>query len=147
MRSFIQARGRVRIILFRNGKIIEKRESENLVVNSGLAHIADQLSASPDETAMSHMAIGTGTTAPTADDTALESEVARVALESRTDSGANIVYKAEFGAGTGTGAITEAGIFNASTGGTMLARDTFGAINKGSNDVLRIEWTITFQAA
>jgi len=147
MQNFIRARGQVRIILLRNGKIVTEQNSENLVVDAGLAHIADQLSASPDQAEMSHMAIGTGTTAPAASDTALENEVARVALESRTDSESSIVYKAEFGAGTGTGAITEAGIFNASSGGTMLARDTFDVVNKGSNDVLRIEWTITFQAA
>jgi len=147
MRNFIMISGKARILLLRDGRIIDSREIDNLVVNTGLSHIADQLSASPNQSAMSHMAIGTGTTSPAAGDTSLENEVARVALESRTDSGASITYVAEFTAGAGTGAITEAGIFNASSGGTMLARNTFAAVNKGSNDTLRIEWTITFQAS
>ena len=139
--------GKVKVLLIRNSKVIQCRESRNLVVNSGLAHIADQLSSSPNQNPMSHMAIGTGTNTPSPNDTSLQNEVARVSLSSRTDSGANITYVAEFGPGAGTGAITEAGIFNASTGGTMLARVVFSAVNKGSNDTLRIEWTITFQAA
>jgi len=147
MKSLIKISGRLKVILLRKGKIVEVHESRNLVVNSGLSHIADQLSASPNQSAMSHMAIGTGTTSPSGSDTSLQNEVARVALSSRSDSGTTITYSATFGVGTGTGAITEAGIFNAGSGGTMLARSTFGAVNKGSNDVLQIDWEITFQSS
>jgi hypothetical protein len=48
-----------------------------------------------------------------------------------------------FPAGTATGAITEAGIFNAATGGTMLCRTTFPVINKGSADSLAVTWVVT----
>jgi len=143
----VKVSGSIKLTLLKNGKKIEERKVKNLVVNSGLNHIADQLSDSPDESAMSYMAIGTGTTAPTSSDTALESEVARVALTSKTDSGSELTYVGEFGEGVGTGAITEAGIFNASSGGTMLARQVFSAINKGASDTLRIEWTISFSAS
>ena len=40
-------------------------------------------------------------------------------------------------------AIAEAGIFNAGAAGTMLARATFTAINKGASDTLAITWTVT----
>ena len=43
----------------------------------------------------------------------------------------------------GTGAITEAGIFNASTGGDMFARTKFAVVNKGAADSMTITWTIT----
>ena len=48
-----------------------------------------------------------------------------------------------FGAGVGTGALTEAGIFNASSGGTMLCRTEFDVVNKGSADTMTITWTVT----
>jgi hypothetical protein len=53
------------------------------------------------------------------------------------------VYVASFPAGTGTGAIVEAGLFNASSGGDMLCRTTFAVVNKGANDSITITWTVT----
>ena len=54
-----------------------------------------------------------------------------------------MAYVASFGAGTGTGAITEAGLLNASSSGTLLCRTVFSVINKGANDTLGITWTVT----
>ena len=51
-------------------------------------------------------------------------------------------YVATFAAGNATGAIREAGIFNALTSGTMLCRTYFDVINKGANDSLKITWKI-----
>ena len=92
---------------------------------------------------MSHMAIGTGATAAAASQTALGSESARTGLTSTTVSGADIVYVDTFAAGTGTGAITEAGIFNASSSGDMLCRTVFSVVNKGASDAMTITWTVT----
>jgi hypothetical protein len=90
------------------------------------------------------MAIGTGTTAPVVGDTALQAEVGtRVALSSKTRSNNVVTMIGSFGAGNGTGAIAEAGILNASSGGTMYSRVTFAAINKGTNDTLELTWTYT----
>jgi hypothetical protein len=50
---------------------------------------------------------------------------------------------ATFPAGTGTGAITEAGILNAASAGILLCRTTFSVINKGAADTLGITWTVT----
>ena len=92
---------------------------------------------------MSHMAIGTGSTAAAASDAALGSEAGRVSLTSTTVSSNEVEYVATFGAGTGTGAITEAGIFNASSSGTLLCRTVFSVVNKGSSDSMTITWTVT----
>ena len=54
-----------------------------------------------------------------------------------------VIYSAGFGLGVGTGAITEAGIFNAASSGTMLCRTVFSVINKGILDSMVITWTIT----
>ena len=94
-------------------------------------------------TVMSHMAVGTGTTAAASGDTALETESARVALDSSTVTGASISYVATYPAGTGTGALTEAGILNASSAGTLLCRTLFSVINKGAADTMTVTWTIT----
>lgn len=131
----------------KDGKLKQREEAHNLVVTTGLAHIADQLSASPGQGAMSHMAIGTGAGAAAAGDTTLATELDRNALTSRTDAAAVVTYVGTWSAGDGTGAITEAGIFNASSNGTMLARVLFSVINKGASDTLVITWTLTFSAS
>lgn len=124
------------------GNIIAEREVPNLVVAVGKNYIASRMIGVTDDI-MSHMAIGTGTTSPASNNTTLESEAGRVTLNSnvRTDNG--IAYVATFSAGTGTGAITEAGIFNAGSGGILLCRTTFAVINKGAADTLGITWTVT----
>jgi hypothetical protein len=100
------------------------------------------------DAAMSHMAVGSGTTAAAAGDTALETQIgSRVSLTSTTVTSNAVAYVATFAAGTGTGAITEAGIFNADTSGTMLCRTVFSVVNKGADDTLQITWTITLNAA
>ena len=97
----------------------------------------------PDD--MSHMAIGTGTTAAAAGDTALGTQSAIVALTSTTVSTNTVQYVASFPAGTpaSAAAITEAGLFNAASSGTMLARVVFDEVNKGTADSLTITWTVT----
>lgn len=126
------------------GNLKETREVSNLVVTAGKQHIADALSSAPGQSAMSHMAVGTGSTAPAAGDTALGTEIDRNALTSRTDAGAVVTYVGDWAAGDATNAaIAEAGIFNAASAGTMLARATFTAINKGASDTLKITWTVT----
>jgi hypothetical protein len=54
-----------------------------------------------------------------------------------------VSYAATFPAGTGTGAVVEAGIFNASSAGTMLCRTTFDVVNKGADDAMSVTWTVT----
>ena len=137
------AKGVLNIVLRdESGAVKEDVTVENLVVDTGLAYIASRM-AGTSETVMSHMAVGDGTTNPAAGDTSLESQLARVALTSTTVTDNAVEYIATFGAGTGTGAVTEAGIFNASSGGTMLCRTEFAVINKGASDSMTITWTVT----
>lgn len=133
----IKATGHVTVRL--NGEIIN--EIPNLVVTAGKNFIASRMTGTT--TAMSHMAIGSSSTAAAAGDTGLGAELGRVALSSSSTTGAVTTYSATFPAGTGTGAVVEAGIFNASSAGTMLCRTTFAVVNKGANDTLTITWQIT----
>lgn len=144
----IKIRGDLNIVLKdENGNIKDQREETNLVVNSGLAFITSRMADAADSV-MSHMAVGSDSTAVAAGDTGLGSILgSREALDSTTDSGSSITYVASFEAGDGTGAITEAGIFNASSAGTMLCRTVFSTVNKGANDSMTITWTITLSAS
>ena len=75
--------------------------------------------------------------------TDLGTSINRTAHDSSTVSGTTIQYITTFPAGTGTGALTEAGIFNASSSGTMLCRVVFSVINKAAADSLLITWSVT----
>ena len=125
------------------GEVLNKFTVKNLVVTTGKNHIAGRIGAVSAPTAMSHMAIGTGTTAPNATDALLGTEGGRVALSATVVSTNTVTYTATFPAGTGTGAVTEAGVFNASSNGTMLCRTTFSAVNKASGDSIAITWVVT----
>jgi len=139
----IKMTGELRITVTNpEGNVTQETVVPNLVVTSGKDFIAERMKDATT-TAMSHMAIGTGTTAAAAGDTALGTEAGRVALTSTTVTANAVAYVATFGAGTGTGAITEAGLFNASSGGDMLCRTVFSVINKGAADTLGITWTVT----
>jgi len=144
--SNISVKGNLKVVVTdSNGVVKDKREINNLVVSTGLAFIASRMKDTTDD-AMSYMAIGTGTTAAAAGDTTLGTELDRNALTSTTVSDNVTTYVASWAAGDGTGAITEAGIFNADSSGTMLARTVFDVVNKGANDSLTVTWSITISA-
>lgn len=123
-----------------NNEIVQ--EVDNLVVTTGKNFVASRIKDAT-ASAMSHMGIGTGTAAAAAGNTTLGTEAARNALTSTTVTNADVAYVASFAAGTGTGAITEAGLFNASSSGTLLCRTVFSVVNKGADDSMTITWTVT----
>lgn len=134
--------GHLRIVVGHADGTETVTEYDNLVVTAGKNHIADQLSSAPGGAAMGWMATGTGAGAPALADTALTTELSRVALTSRTDATNVVTYVGDWAAGTGTGTLTEAGIFNAGAAGTMLARANI-SVTKGASDTLKITWTVT----
>ena len=136
--SNLAMKGRLTIAI--NDEVVQ--EVDNLVVTTGKGYVASRMKDAT-ATAMSHMAIGTGSTAAAASDSALGSESARVALTSTSVSGADVTYVATFGAGTGTAAITEAAILNASSSGTMLCRTVFAVVNKAASDSMSVTWVVT----
>jgi len=142
----LKLKGKLNIVLTgEDGTIKDQREVDNLVVTAGLTYIASRMKDAT-ATAMTHMAVGTGAVAAAAGNTTLGTESARVTLTSTTPSTTTIAYVASFPAGTGTAALTEAGIFNAASAGTMLCRTVFSVINKGANDTMTVTWTITLAA-
>lgn len=139
----ITMKGELNIVLRnQDGVIKETRNIPNLVVTVGKNYIASRMVGTAS-TVMGWMALGTGVTAPIVGDTTLETEAGRVAVSSFTASTNTVTATATFGAGTATGAITEAGILNAASVGTMLCRTTFSVVNKGAGDSLAVSWTVT----
>ena len=122
-----------------NDEVVQ--ETKNLVVTAGKNWVADRMNDA--NTVMTHMAVGTGTTAAAAGNTTLVTENDRNALTSTTVSGNAIAYVATWAAGDGTAALTEAGLFDAASAGDMLARTVFSVVNKGAADSMTITWTIT----
>ena len=122
-----------------NNKIVA--EVPNTVVTGGKEWVAQRMNNV--NTVMTHMAIGTGSAAVAPANTTLATEVARVTLTSTTVSANSIVYVGTFPAGTGTGAIVEAGTFDASSAGDLLCRTVFSVVNKGANDSMVITWSVT----
>lgn len=132
-----------------NGNIKDSRDIKNLVVNKGLAYIASRVVGTSKNT-MSHMALGSGTTAAAPGQTDVTSILGqRESIDATEITGAQsekVKYTCTFEAGDATGAVTEAGIFNASTGGDMLCRTTFAVVNKDADDTMTVTWTITLAA-
>jgi hypothetical protein len=145
--------GEVNIVVTdKDGNTVDSRTIPNLVVKSGRDFIASRMIGT-SKAVMSHMAVGTDTTAAVANNTTLGTEVERNALSSSavgTGGDENIVtYVATFGPNepAANAAVTESGIFNDGTTGDMLCRTTFPVVNKGTDDTLTITWAITINAA
>jgi hypothetical protein len=134
--------GALRIDHLRDGHVINTIETPNYIVDAGLQEVAALISTSGTGTKFSAIAIGTNSAATATDQTALSGESHRavfadaIALQTAT-------FTATYNF-TGSFTVQEAGIFNhTTTGGDMLSRRVFGAVNVASGDSLVITWSIT----
>jgi hypothetical protein len=144
----VKVTGKVTIIRWNEfGEETLRQEIDNLVVTTGKQWIAQRLTSSPPAV-ISHMAIGapSSSVVPLITDTTLATEIARVAIDTAGGTASSNVttFTAIFPAGTGTSAnISEAGLFNASSSGTMACRTTFFPFSKGALDVIGMSWSLT----
>lgn len=144
MDSLISYLGEVKLELVdQSGKVVDLRVGKNRIVTTGLALSMARLSGSGN--ALTHIGIGSGTTATTPADTALETQLARQVFDNPggTLSTSVALYYATIPAGTGTGTVSEAGLFNASSGGTMFSRIVFSPMTKSAGLSLVVSWTVT----
>lgn len=124
----------------KEGNLKAKRISPNTVTNAGKAEIAGLILT--DVTGVNdfdYLALGTGTTTPSATDTALVAELYRTAGTGTriTTSVANDTAQLSGSFSmTTTANIAEVGIFNSSSGGVLLARSTFSAIATQNGDII-----------
>lgn len=138
------------------GEYVDELKISNLVTTVGKALVAGRINGSGAPAAATSIGIGTGTTAAAAGDTTLETEVkadgtsasgvhalatasvtTSLQTTDTTNDTARLVGTITF---TATIAVTESGVFNADTNGTLLARQVFSAINVASGDTLQLTW-------
>lgn len=144
--------GEVEILLYdRFGKLKRRLVLKNLITNVGYAQVAGLINGVVT-TPFKYVAVGDGSstspgscTAPSATDTALGREVARVpATTGRTTTSVTndtATWSATFNF-TASYSLCEAGIFDASSGGNMLSRVTYAVVNVASGDSLVINWKV-----
>ena len=145
---FLKKRGYNVPINFLFGRWKNSLNISNLVTNAGLAGEASRNNGAGGEAAFTYISIGIGDTAANVTDTTLESEIttnggergagsaSRVTTDVANDT-AQLVLTFNF---TGTFAVTESGVLNAASAGTLLARQVFTAINVVSGDSLQVTW-------
>lgn len=120
----------------------------NLVVSAGLAGVASRINGDGAEAVFTYIAVGTGVVAAAAGDTTLGTEAtlyglaraAGTASRVTTDTTNDTAQLVKSFSVTGTVAVTESGVLNAASAGTLLARQVFAAINVVSGDTLQITW-------
>lgn len=138
-----------RISVYKNGELVEERD--NVITTAGKNALATLLSGTNQgQSLVTHMGFGTSTTAVAASDTALGTELtgngyARVAVTRTNPSGNVIQYQATLTGITTAVTVQEAGLFSASTAGTLFAHQLTGAVSLSStSDSLQITWQVTF---
>lgn len=113
--------------------------------NLGFAEVAKLMGTDTTggATAFDYIAIGTGTNAPAAADTTLQTETQREAAVGTTEQTAVAndtlqLVKDSFSFGGGEEAITEVGVLNAAASGVLLSHATFSVVNCGTSDTLKV---------
>ena len=126
-------------VIHRDGTI-DNIVKHNMIVNSGFDFICAAIGNTTRRKPVSKIQVGSGTTATTASMTALNAKIAEKAATYSHTTGTKVFsLSSHFAPGEATGAITEAGVFNAD--GVMLDRVTFKVANIDADD----EITVTFQ--
>lgn len=136
------------------GSWSDKAVIANLITNAGFALVAGRINGSGSPAAATYIAVGTGTTAANVTDTALQTEItdsglerasATVSLVTTTVTNDTAQMVVTFTV-TGTKAVTESGVLNASSSGSLLCRQVFSAINVVNGDSLQITWKVKCSA-
>jgi hypothetical protein len=124
---------------------------ENGLTNAGFAEVAGLITLDVGGTAFDYIAIGTGTTTFDPTQTALANEIkrkagtgTRVTTAVTNDTHQLVTTFSSADGLSGTSAVTESGEFNSSSGGTMLDRQVFSAlnINWDAGDTLQVTWRV-----
>lgn len=138
MTDKLKLKGTARTILTHDDGRVEVFEQHNMIVNSGFSFVISSMinSGASRPNPMGYIALGTSNTAASATDTTLGNETYRKAGTWSWTSGSNtFTITANWDRGAVLGTITEAGVFNAASGGTMLDRLIFSTPFTGASDI------------
>lgn len=153
IQDFIRLRGSLRIALRDlDGKILEERIVNNIVVTQGRSWILGQIESVNQvaSNVVGWMAFGTSTLAPTTADVLLNSEVTRVAVgtwvtSTLTANPPNWQAQASLASNIANTTLAEVGLFNVSNANlaTMLGHATFTSFSKTTSNTLTMSYTIS----
>ena len=138
-------KGNFKIACLRDNQLIAERETENTIMNAGKAEVSGLILTDIGGNAFDYLAIGTSATAPNATQTALIAQVYRIASTGSQQTTTTTNDTARLTASiamTASNSLQEAGIFNSSSAGDMLARTTFSAVNVINGDTLNVGYSI-----
>lgn len=128
-----------------DGKLKQRVEADNVITTVGKTNVM-HATAGKLYRQFNFLAIGSGLTAPAVGQTALVTELARSASGiTPTNPSVNVLQLVQvFAAGTGTGTVGEAGLFDASSAGNMASRLLLSStVVKTSADSLTVTYTLT----
>jgi len=115
-----------------------------VVTDAGVAFIVDAFQNITEVETFRYHGSGTGVTAESAAQTALVTEVETRATGTQLEGASANIYRTVGTVNyTATRAITEHGIFSASSVGTMLDRSLFAAINVVNGDAIEFTYELT----
>jgi len=124
----------------RGDQVIAERYCDK-ITTIGLVELAKLFGGAG--TAMTYLALGTGTTPAAAGDTALEAEITTSGLERTSvtptyDGSSAILTHTWTKTGADTIAVTEEGELNAASGGILAAHQVFAALNVTAPDEIKV---------
>ncbi len=119
--------------------------STKCITDAFVAYVVDAMQSSsyPMDVFKWH-ACGTGTTAESSSDTTLGNQVGSRVSGTQTEASSNVYQSVATISFSGSYAITEHGLFSASSGGTLADRSVFSAINVANGDSIQFTFTMTF---
>lgn len=118
--------------------------SRRLITTTGAGFIVDAFQNLVELDAMNYHDSGTGTNAESAGDTGLQTPAGPARVTGTQSEGTSVQYKTVGVISyTSSLAITEHGIFSASTSGVLLDRSVFTAINVVNGSQIEFTYTLT----
>jgi hypothetical protein len=147
----LKVKGFFRVQLTENGKIVgDSGWKQNQITNLGFnQYLAEALGAISGSKQVSHMALGTGG-APAATDTTLSGEVQKRASVTAASSSTSktVRFTATFDSSnsfvTAAANISNVGLFNSSSTGTLFAGNTYTSSSCATNQNVNATYDITF---
>jgi hypothetical protein len=130
------------------GKVVQRERVHNLVTLAGRNMIRDLL-YTPTLIGLTHIGVGSGTTAPAAGDTALQVQRDRPLVTKFAAASGKLTATLYLPPTTSANnfTLTEVGIFTAATGGTLFARATHSGIAKNQGNSITYTWDFNINAS
>lgn len=128
------------------GRLVDQIRRHNLVTAAGCNLIRDLLNGTSTKY-ITHVGVGSGTVPVDTSDTALHVETHRGEVTSRVAANGLLTLQLFINSAQANGPISEAGLFNAATGGDLFAHVVFPVFIKSTSLTVTLTWDITLAAA